>query len=245
MDTTARDTTAGNAPARPTAEKEAGPVLRISQTHFPVHTLGPGRRLAIWVQGCPLACSGCMSRHTWDPQGGTVHPVASLLGLWDTALAAGADGLTVSGGEPLDQPAALAALLAGAAARARQAAPEREPDLLLYTGYEEREVAADHDRATAVQHADALITGRYRAAEPTTLVWRGSAGQRLVPRTRLGRSRYAAHLDRHEAGPRLEMVQGERGDVRIYGVPLRGELAAWERGLRHRGIRLDGVSWRR
>jgi anaerobic ribonucleoside-triphosphate reductase activating protein len=227
----------------------ADAVLRISQTHFPVHTLGPGRRLGIWVQGCPLACPGCMSRHTWAPQGGTGRTVAALLDLWDAALAAGADGLTVSGGEPLEQPLPLAALLAGAAARARRTAPDRAPDrapdLLLYTGYEQREMAADPARSAAVRCADALITGRFRAAEPTTLVWRGSANQRLVPRTRLGWSRYAPYLDRHSAGPRLEMVQGERGDVRLYGVPRRGELAAIERRLGRSGIRLDGASWRR
>lgn len=227
--------------------QEPGAVLRISQTHFPVHTLGPGRRLGIWVQGCPLACPGCMSRHTWDPQGGAAYPVADLLGLWDSALAAGADGLTVSGGEPLDQPAALAALLAGAAARAQawRRIPGGGPDLLLYTGYEEAEVAAQEAGPAAIRHADALVTGRFRAAEPTTLVWRGSANQRLVPRTRLGRARYAAHLDRHVTGRRLEMVQGERGDVRLYGVPQRGELAAIERRLDRSGIRLDGTSWRR
>ncbi|MEU1950135.1 4Fe-4S cluster-binding domain-containing protein, partial [Streptomyces sp. NPDC020125] len=100
------------------------PTLRTNQTHFPVETLGPGRRLGIWTQGCGLACAGCMSRHTWDPLGGASRTVPSLVGLWREALARGADGLTVSGGEPLDQPAALEALLAGAVrARAEATAP--------------------------------------------------------------------------------------------------------------------------
>ncbi|WP_030824398.1 4Fe-4S cluster-binding domain-containing protein [Streptomyces hygroscopicus] len=225
------------------------PTLRISRTHFPVETLGPGRRLVIWSQGCGLACAGCMSRHTWDPLGGADRTVPSLLGLWRAALARGADGLTVSGGEPLDQPAALAALLAGAArARAEAVAPGgpaagREIDLLLYTGYEEGEVAGDPARRAAVRHADALVTGRFRAAEPTALVWRGSANQRLLPRTARGRARYREHLARTESGPRLQMVEGE-GDVLLYGVPGRGELAALERRLRRVGITLTGASWR-
>ncbi|MEU5614676.1 4Fe-4S single cluster domain-containing protein [Streptomyces sparsogenes] len=225
------------------------PVLRISGTHFPVETLGPGRRLGIWVQGCGLACAGCMSRHTWDPGGGTPRTVSSLLGLWRAALARGADGLTVSGGEPLDQPAGLAALLAGAdLARARARAPGgpaagRDIDFLLYTGYEEDEVERDAARSAAVHHADVLVTGRFRAAEPTRLVWRGSANQRMRPRTALGRARYEAHLTRTASGPRLQVVEGE-DDVRLYGVPLRGELAALERRLRRAGVRLTSPSWR-
>ncbi|MGY0060212.1 4Fe-4S cluster-binding domain-containing protein [Streptomyces sp. LZ34] len=225
------------------------PVLRISQTHFPVETLGPGRRLGIWLQGCGLACPGCMSRNTWDPRGGTVRPVSSLLALWRAALARGADGLTVSGGEPLDQPAGLLALLGGAAEARAEAvaaggpAAGREIDFLLYTGYEEREVEHDAARSAAVRHADVVVTGRFQAAEPTELVWRGSANQRMLPRTALGRARYQAHLARTAGGPRLQVVEGE-GDVRLYGVPRRGELAALERGLRRSGIRLTGVSWR-
>jgi anaerobic ribonucleoside-triphosphate reductase activating protein len=221
-----------------------GPVVRVAQTHFPVRTLGPGRRLGVWLQGCGLACPGCMSRHTWDPLGGTAVPVPALTRLWREALADGADGLTVSGGEPLDQPAGLAALLK-AAAEARVEAG-READLLLYTGYEEAEIDADPARSAAAGHADVLVTGRFRAAEPTALVWRGSANQRMVPRTPLGRARYAAHLDRQATGPRIQVVEGAEGegDVRLYGVPGRGELAALERGLRRAGIRLTGTSWR-
>ncbi|GAA2339274.1 4Fe-4S cluster-binding domain-containing protein [Streptomyces violaceusniger] len=227
----------------------AEPRLRISQTHFPVETLGPGRRLGIWSQGCGLACAGCMSRHTWDPLGGASRSVSSLLGLWREALARGADGLTVSGGEPLDQPAALEALLAGAVrARAEAVAPGgpaagREIDILLYTGYEEEEAEADAARSAAVRHADVLVTGRFRVAEPTALVWRGSANQRMRPRTARGWARYGEHLARTESGPRLQMVEGD-GDVRLYGVPRRGELAALERRLRRAGIALTGASWR-
>ncbi|MFF8960402.1 4Fe-4S cluster-binding domain-containing protein [Streptomyces sp. NPDC014894] len=216
-----------------------------------MRTLGPGRRLGVWLQGCGLACAGCMSRHTWDPLGGSDRTVSSLLVLWRAALAAGADGLTVSGGEPLDQPAGLDALLTGAAWIRAEALASGEgtarhaADLLLYTGYEDAEIERDPARAAAVRHADTLVTGRFRAAEPTALVWRGSANQRMRPRTELGRARYAPHLDRRDDGPRLQvhMVEGEN-DVRLYGVPRRGELGALEKRLARAGMRLRGPSWR-
>ncbi|UED87452.1 4Fe-4S single cluster domain-containing protein [Streptomyces profundus] len=221
--------------------RDGGPgwVARISGVHFPVTVLGPGRRLGIWFQGCPLACAGCMSRHTWDSAGGRAWPVAELLALWRQALAAGAEGLTVSGGEPLAQPAALARLLAGAAG-ARGAA---DADLLLYTGYTEAEIAADEARTLAVGGADALVTGRYVAARATDLVWRGSANQRLVPRTPLGAARYAPHLTRR-SGPRALQIVGRGGALALYGVPRPGELDALEVELGEVGVGLTDPSWR-
>jgi anaerobic ribonucleoside-triphosphate reductase activating protein len=220
----------------------AGPVLRVSQVLGPITALGPGRRLGVWVQGCPLACTGCMSRHTWDPAGGHGVDVERLLGLWSGALAEGYDGLTVSGGEPLEQPAALGALLAGAD-RLRVDAGRPEADLLVYTGWEDAEIAASPEAVAALACADAVITGRYRAGEPTGLVWRGSANQRLVPRTALGRLRYGPHLHRSSDRPQLQMRVTD-SDVHIIGVPRPGELSALERDLAARGVTFRENTWR-
>lgn len=214
-------------------------VARISGTHFPLTVLGPGRRLGIWFQGCPLACAGCMSRHTWDAGGGRAVPVDELLGLWRAALAAGAEGLTVSGGEPLAQPTVLARLLAGAAGL-RGDAPA---DLLLYTGYTAAEVVTDAARSDAVRWADALVTGRYVAARATDLVWRGSANQRLTPRTPLGAARYGPHLERRATGRTLQVTRRDRA-VALLGVPRPGELAALEADMSAAGTELTRPSWR-
>ncbi|QES47249.1 radical activating enzyme [Streptomyces venezuelae] len=234
--------------------------IRVSGTHFPLETLGPGRRLGVWFQGCPLACAGCMSRHTWAAEGGRESSVRELLELWRDALDRGAQGLTVSGGEPLEQAPALAEFLAGAAAlrsaaeragggAGRAGGAGREPvDLLVYTGYEQDEW--DPPRLAALRHADAVVAGRFRIAEPTALVWRGSANQRLLPRTARGRTRYAPHLGRRAAGPAVQVVveagrrPGEAPSAHLLGVPARGELVFYERWLGERGLRLRERSWR-
>ncbi|MFD5253426.1 4Fe-4S cluster-binding domain-containing protein [Streptomyces bobili] len=228
-------------------DADAACEVRISDGYFPVETLGPGRRLALWFQGCALACPGCMSRHTWDPAGGRTATVGELLRLWEAALDRGARGLTVSGGEPLAQPAALAALLRGADRLRRRGDGPREgladsADLLVYTGHEPDEVP---DRVwSALSGADAVVTGRFRVAEPTDLVWRGSANQRLVPRTRLGTARYGPHLTRtYSPGPRVTL-RTDGTATRLYGVPARGELRRLELGLAATGVRLRGPSWR-
>ncbi|MFJ2131355.1 4Fe-4S single cluster domain-containing protein [Streptomyces sp. NPDC087228] len=216
--------------------------LRVSDVLAPVTTLGPGRRLGVWVQGCPLACAGCMSRHTWDPRGGRDVGVERLAALWRHGLADGYDGLTVSGGEPLEQPQALAALL-DAVDRVRHEAGRTDADVLVYTGWEDAEIAASPRAAAALALADAVITGRYRAGEPTRLVWRGSANQRLIPRTPLGHRRYGPHLRRLTDRPELQIRVTDTA-VHIIGVPRTGDLSALERDLATRGVTFQENSWR-
>ncbi len=101
--------------------------MALSRLHFPVTTLGPGRRVGVWFQGCSIRCPGCISVDTWDPALGqtAIADVARQLGDW----AGTADGLTVSGGEPFDQPAALEILLRVW----RSLSPTA---VLLFTGYD-------------------------------------------------------------------------------------------------------------
>lgn len=208
--------------------------LRVNLTHFPVTALGPGRRLGVWTQGCGLACPGCMSRDTWNPREGRAVPVRELAGLWETAAAEGAQGLTVSGGEPLDQPEAVTSLLAEA--RARGCA-----DILVYTGYELEE--AWRRAPDALRAADAVISGRYDVTAPTRLIWRGSANQVLTPLTEQGRNRYGPFIGfEPEQAPLQAGV--DDGVLWLIGVPRSGDLARTESALRDLGIKLGGPSWR-
>ncbi|MGV9365778.1 4Fe-4S single cluster domain-containing protein [Amycolatopsis sp. NPDC003731] len=213
--------------------------LRISRTHYPVHALGPGARLAVWVQGCTLSCKGCMSRDTWPADGGVDVPVAELAGLWRSAVGRGAAGLTISGGEPLQQAEGLAAFFA-AADEVRRGA-DRELDFLLYTGYDEDEL--DEPRRAAAARADVVVFGRFEVANPTRLVWRGSANQRMVPRTELGRRRYAGFLDHAPANGPLQLEVRD-GDPWIIGTPRQGVLRNLDRSLKGLGLEVTDVTWR-
>ena len=68
---------------------------------------GPGLRAVVWFQACTLGCPGCFNPDTHDPRAGydahTAGLAASVLALRPTVA-----GLSVSGGEPLQQPAAEA-----------------------------------------------------------------------------------------------------------------------------------------
>ncbi|WP_432492992.1 pyruvate formate-lyase-activating protein [Kineococcus auxinigenes] len=75
---------------------------------------GPGTRLVTWVTGCSLRCQYCHNPDTWDVGGGTPVTVgehARRLVRYRSFLRASGGGVTISGGEPLMQPAFTAAFL--------------------------------------------------------------------------------------------------------------------------------------
>ena len=65
---------------------------------------GPGIRLVVFTQGCPLRCKYCHNPDTWNYEGGTLMEVAEILEVYEDCkefLKNG--GITVTGGEPLLQ----------------------------------------------------------------------------------------------------------------------------------------------
>lgn len=184
-----------------------------------------------------------MSRDTWDPESGTDVPINELLGYWRNALAKGADGVTVSGGEPLAQALSLDTLLREIRQTNQEAIKHTgaEYDIMLYTGYEPGEM--DEAQEMAARRADVLVTGRYRAAEPTSLIWRGSANQRLRLQTDLARRRYAEYLEFSPSEPPIQ-IGVEPNGFWLIGVPRKGTLNALERSLSRDGLRMRHVSWR-
>ncbi|GHF33696.1 pyruvate formate-lyase-activating protein [Streptomyces fumanus] len=75
---------------------------------------GPGTRFVLFVNGCPLRCLYCANPDTWHMRDGkkaTVDEVAAEIGKYRDFVAAAGGGVTVTGGEPLLQPAFTAAVL--------------------------------------------------------------------------------------------------------------------------------------
>src|SRR5262245_52975450 len=107
--------------------------VRLSRVHFPVTVLGYGARIGVWFQGCRIHCEGCVSRDTWDPDGGMEADVDALLAWCRDHVGDRADGVTITGGEPFDQPEALGVLLDGLARW--RASTGRSLDVLCYSGY--------------------------------------------------------------------------------------------------------------
>jgi len=78
---------------------------------------GPGTRFVVFTGGCPLRCVYCHNPDTWfgrTAQRMSAADVLALAARYRRFIGAAGGGLTVSGGEPLLQPAFTRALLAGA-----------------------------------------------------------------------------------------------------------------------------------
>jgi anaerobic ribonucleoside-triphosphate reductase activating protein len=118
---------------------------------------GPGVRAVVWVQGCSLGCPGCFNPQTHPRKGGDAVQVDDLLH-HITALEGQIEGLTISGGEPLQQMPALIELLQGLR-RATQLS------VLAFTGFTWAEVKRMPRCAELLDSLDVLIAGRFDASQ--------------------------------------------------------------------------------
>jgi anaerobic ribonucleoside-triphosphate reductase activating protein len=198
--------------------------IDVSRLHFPVQALGPGKRIGVWLQGCSIRCPGCISLDTWEAGQGTtfVEEVLSALAVW----APDADGLTISGGEPLDQPQALASLLAGW--RSLSSTP-----VLLFTGRVWAEARSWFEAHPDL--VDAVIAGPYRARDTSNLALRGSDNQTLHVLSQRGEQFQSFERLKVAADRRLDVMFDEDGSAWFAGIPASGDFTRLSRLLREQG----------
>jgi anaerobic ribonucleoside-triphosphate reductase activating protein len=218
------------------------PTVELNKAHWPVTVLGPGRRIGLWLQGCTIRCKGCVSQDTWPRDASRTIAVSTLVEWCRRTAPDGPDGVTISGGEPFEQPAGLRALLRGLVAWRRNAGLDF--DILCYSGYPLTRLRRQH--AAILDLLDAIIPEPFVEAAPLTHLWRGSGNQPLVPLSQRGRERYATHVDADadRDGKRMQ-VAIEGGRVWMIGIPARGDMARVETLCAERGLELRDVSWRR
>lgn len=197
---------------------------------------GPGRRAALWLQGCDVKCPGCFNPHLWAHRGGAVDAVDTLADRFVAeALSAGSEGLTLLGGEPFDQADAASAV----ARRFRDAGLT----VMTFTGYRlddlERWSAERSGIRTLLAHTDLLADGPYLRDQPDgTRPWIGSRNQRLRALT----PAYAdevARIEREGGRDRIEVRIGRDGAVEVNGWADDAALAALLDDL---GTRIDRPS---
>lgn len=176
-------------------------------THSRVN--GPGVRSVVYFQGCDLGCTGCWNpaTHAFVGRARRAEDVAAQI-----LSIVGIDGVTLSGGEPMQQGPALATLMSILKAR--------RPSLSIgmYSGYSERELDASAVWRDVRQHLDFAVLGRFVAAKPSSLPLRTSANQIL---------RLFSGLYREEdfQPQECEVQITQDGLVEITGFPLAGSPA--------------------
>lgn len=172
---------------------------------------GPGLRYALWLQGCTLRCPGCCNPEMFSIDGGSSVEVESLVE--ETQRAAeheGVEGITILGGEPLEQLEAVTRLAEGLARLGL--------GVLVFTGYRLEEAVRHHGFGRLWCSIDTLVDGRFdgralpAASERRRFV--GSTNQRLLHRT----PRYADPVLWREPEECVDVLVGPGGEVTIVGA---------------------------
>lgn len=134
---------------------------------------GPGIRLTVFTQGCPHHCVGCHNPQTHDPNGGAWGDTEDILAA--AAQNPLLDGITLSGGDPFQQPAPCAELARGA--------HRLGLNVWTYTGYTWEALWAENDpeRIALLCESDVLVDGPFLLAERSLeLRFKGSKNQRTI-----------------------------------------------------------------
>lgn len=199
--------------------------LRIHQFLPLSYANGPGARAVLWVQGCTLACPGCFNAPTHPQASGQIISVDALFEC-TFALKDTIEGITISGGEPLQQQTAVAALL-------RRIKAETALSVVLFTGFSWAEIEKFKlkpqppvgGRSVAqlqkyplalLDDVDVLIAGRYDERQHIARDLRGSANKTSYFLT----NRYTA-ADFDTIAP-AEVVITPEGDIIMSGIdPLK------------------------
>src|SRR5947209_5598456 len=193
--------------------------LQVAQIVPCTEAEGPGRRFALWFQGCPLRCPGCCNPEFIPFAGGEAMDLATVVRLLDEARGQDIEGITLLGGEPLAHATGSAALA--------QAARGRGLSVMVFSGYTLEEARAKNDPAVdaVLSRTDILVDGPYvRELPDTTRRWIGSTNQRIHFLT----DRYRADDPCWGERNTLEIrVRG--GEVSVNGFPAPAAVGLWKR----------------
>ncbi|OUD14315.1 4Fe-4S single cluster domain-containing protein [Thioflexithrix psekupsensis] len=188
----------------------------------PTRVLGTGQRYGLWVQGCPFRCLECMTPESLPFAGGERVAVAELA--QEMLATPDVEGITITGGEPFAQAAALGALVAQL--------KEKEWGVIVYTGYVYEQLLRLGGTNAALRnflsHIDVLIDGQYEAERNEGTSLRGSSNQRIICLT----PRYAPEMEQITTQKqRAVEIHLLESFALLVGVPGAETLRQWKQGF--------------
>ncbi|SFG68188.1 4Fe-4S single cluster domain-containing protein [Neptunomonas qingdaonensis] len=169
------------------------------------HIYGPGKRFTIWLQGCSLACRNCWNKDMWPSKAKQLLERELLL--QRICNTKNIDGITLLGGEPMQQAANTQWLI-------QTLRQQTELSIMVYTGYEPSELDQKGLWDTLSDHADLIIAGRYdETLRDTYQQWRGSSNQQLIYPVNSRLKQQAIQLNE------MEIIISEHAGVTVLGYP--------------------------
>ncbi|MFV8752567.1 4Fe-4S single cluster domain-containing protein [Nannocystaceae bacterium ST9] len=175
---------------------------------------GPHERFVIWLQGCSLRCPGCCNPELFERGRGRAVEVDELV---EQVLAAARthaiEGLTVLGGEPLEQLPGLIDLCS----RVQRAGL----GVIVFTGFELEQARALPGFAALWSAIDSLVDGPFRAREPEPAAEAG--GRRVIgSRNQVLHHRSDRYADASlwlASEPTVELRIDPSGRASVHGSP--------------------------
>ena len=166
--------------------------MQIDRVLYPIVTLGPGERLVIWTIGCSKHCYKCANPELWQKNEDKDMNVSELMSIIKQAVKNQTiDGVTITGGDPLEQIKELNSLL--------PLLKEITDDVLVYTGYtmeEAKELISESEWETVKIHTSVLIDGAYRdELNDNVCALRGSANQNIIFFDETKKDLYSKYID--------------------------------------------------
>lgn len=160
-------------------------MLRILDITAPDINNGNGVRVTLWVSGCTHKCKGCHNSWTWNYNKGKIFAEDSdeILNKLSNWLSRDyVDGITFSGGDPLDQDNDGLCELYNIIKWVRNNFPKKT--IWLYTGYTKEEIDESNNymRKKVVDSLDVLVDGPYKEElrDIAHCPFRGSTNQRII-----------------------------------------------------------------
>lgn len=161
--------------------------MQIERTLMGIRALGPGSRMAVWVNGCEKSCPGCISPALQKKNPNNECDVEEYFSQFSYE---GCDGVSISGGEPFLQADELCRLVTFLKNRGID-------DILVYTGYTIEELKAKNDSAInlILEKIAVLVDGPYVESEnDDTSNLAGSKNQRIHILNTAFEKRYADYI---------------------------------------------------
>lgn len=140
---------------------------------------GEGVRVSIFVQGCHFHCKGCFNPETWNFEGGKEFTSQTLTLLLDLCSNPTRKGLSILGGEPLNDENFPEVLNI---AKAFKTDPRLQgKDIWLWTGYEIEDILNNSNKKEILNYLDYIICGQFiEEQKDLRLKWAGSNNQRWI-----------------------------------------------------------------
>lgn len=129
---------------------------------------GPGDRFVIWTQGCRKMCKNCYNPETWSHYRNNLVDIDFLV---EEIKNLNSTGVTISGGDPFEQPEELFYLLR----EIKQL--DLSDGVIVFSGYTMREIRGDCKLEKCLDYIDVLIDGLYIEENRITNGLAGSSNQ--------------------------------------------------------------------